>query len=152
MSVGKDKKQFRAMIDAARLNPDTTSAMIFGRLVQDDTGWQAEVRKAVLDPQITFDMSLDGKHGYEGCLNCYVEDHLVMFSNQRTFDTDNGDSKPTRMMIESGKNYGGFWYNLFNFGLPLTLNFISSMIPGLMAKSQYHDLTYDCVAIYILPK
>merc|ERR1740139_238678 len=83
---------------------------------------------------------------------CYTEDHFLSFSNQRTFDTDNGDLKPVCMTIWSGKNHGGTMYNLFNFGLPVNIGLISSMIPGLMLKSQYHDLTYDCVAIYILPK
>merc|ERR1712113_1198006 len=97
-------------------------------------------------------MILDGKHGNEEVKKCYTEVHFIIFSNQRTFDTDNGDSKPSRMMIWSGKNYGGAMYNLFNFGLPVSLQLISSMVPGLMLKSQYHDITYDCTAIYILPK
>lgn len=156
MSVGKDKIQFKAMIDAARSTPDQ-SAMIPGRLVASDyedttPTWQAEVRRAVFDVQIDFAMILDGKHGYKAAVQCYAENHYIIFSNQRTFDTNNGDSKSMRMMMWSGNNHGGFWKNLTTFGLPVTLNFISSTIPGLMAKSQYHDLTYDCVAIYVLPK
>lgn len=149
--VGQDKNQFKAMINAARLNPDP-SAMITGRLVPNDDTWQGQVRKAVMDPQIVFAMFLDGKHGSEAAKYCYAEEHFLMFSNQRTFDTDNADSKPSRMMVWSGQNYGGVFTNLFNFGLPISLNIITNLIPSTMAKSQYHDLTYDCVAIYILPK
>ena len=154
--VGKSKEQFKAMIDAARTNPNAVSAMIPGRLTASDKGsssWQADVRRAVFDPQIVFSMILDGEHGHEAAIDCYTSDHFILFSNQRTFDTDNGDSPPARMMIWNGEsNLGSIFYNLFNFGLPVSLGLISSLIPGLMKKSQYHDITYDCVAIYILPK
>lgn len=155
--LGRDKKQFSAMIDAARLRPDASSAMITGRVLPHDddaasSSWRNEVRRAVLEPQLVFSMMLDGKHGYEAGRDCYAVEHYVRFSNQRTFDTDNADSKPMRMTVWSGKKHDGFWKNLFECGMPVTFNFICSTVPKLMAKSQYHDLTYDCVAIYILPK
>lgn len=151
-SVGRNIKQFVKMIDTARLNPDE-SAMIPGRLNKKDAGsWQHEVRQAVFAVQTAFACGLDGKHGGEILRDSYAQDHFVMLRNQRTFGQMLQDTPPARLNIWNAKGHGGGLFNLWYVGLPISMKLLTKLIPGQMRAQGVRNVTYDCVAIYILPK
>jgi hypothetical protein len=151
-TVGRDLKQFVQMIDTARLNPDV-SAMIPGRLDKKQAGsWQYELQKAVFMRQTDFACGLDGNHGAEKLTTAYAQDHFIMFRNQRTFGQMLQDTPPMRMSMWCGKGHGGNFFNLRYVGAPVSIKLIAGMVPGMMKKCGMRNVTYDCVAIYILPE
>lgn len=151
--VGRDLQQFEKMIDTARTNPDI-SAMIPGRMAPSEKGtWQYEVQKAVFERQTVFACGLDGKHGGRGLMEAYREDHFCLMRNQRTFGGALQDSTPSRMNVWVGEGHGGALANLYYVGAPVSISFLSNnFVPMLQRGFENRNVTYDCVAILILPK
>jgi len=119
---------------------------------EHESGWQGDVKRAVFETMTMFARGLDGKHGSRDLQDQYQENHFIMFSSQRTFDTGMGDGSGMRALMWSGENQGGAMYNLMYAGLPASIALISSFVPGMMAAFDYHDVTYDPLVIWVLPK
>lgn len=74
-----------------------------------------------------------------------------MMRNQRTFGTEHQDCTLVRMNLWVSEGFGGALANLYYVGLPFSINLVTKLIPGQQAAGQNHNVTYDCVTIYILP-
>ena len=113
--------------------------------------WQQTVNKAILRSLANWATGLTGiKEAKPLILDSFEKQSFVIMDNFRTFDMENAEGAATfAAVLWCSANGGGVMNNLCGAGMPVSLSFLSGVIPGTTGKIKYREVHYEVLAVYL---